>query len=144
MKFKVREDLTVGETYGKQDFTTRMAENRGQIIEGEMKSCGDIYFEGFLYTPEMLEPVEDVKATKSFLVTKLKQHNFDPVNKPQHYADRKYEVIDVIEDSVSSERFKGFLHGNVIKYILRYEKKGGVQDLKKAEYYLKKLIGVEE
>lgn len=37
-----------------------------------------------------------------------------------------------------------FLQGNIIKYICRYNDKGGVQDLYKAEHYLKKLIETEE
>ncbi len=64
------------------------------------------------------------------------QDTFDPVGRPSHYADRKFEVIDVIRDSMSEEAFKGYLHGNIIKYILRFEKKGGEQDLAKAMVYL--------
>ena len=63
-------------------------------------------------------------------------NTFDPVNKPSHYADRKHEVIDIIRDSMRKEAFKGYLHGNIIKYILRYDKKGGLQDLRKANVYL--------
>ena len=37
-----------------------------------------------------------------------------------------------------------FLEGNIIKYICRYKEKGGVQDLYKADHYLKKLIETEE
>lgn len=33
-----------------------------------------------------------------------------------------------------------FSEGNVIKYVTRYKDKGGVSDLKKAEYYIKRLI----
>lgn len=66
---------------------------------------------------------------------------FDPVERPQHYADRKFEVIDIMEDSMSREAFEGFLYGNVIKYIMRYKKKGNqLQDLEKARFYLNKMI----
>ncbi len=37
----------------------------------------------------------------------------------------------------------GFLAGNVIKYVSRYKKKNGLEDLKKARHYLEKLIEVE-
>ena len=37
-----------------------------------------------------------------------------------------------------------FLEGNIIKYICRYKNKGGVEDLYKADHYLKKLIETEE
>jgi len=45
---------------------------------------------------------------------------------------------------MSKEQFQGFLRGNVIKYIARCDKKGGIEDLKKARHYLDKLIEVTE
>ena len=66
----------------------------------------------------------------------------DEVNHPEHYTSGKYETIDIIKDSVDD--FKSYVHGNIIKYILRYKKKGGVQDLKKAQVYLNWLIKDEE
>ena len=66
----------------------------------------------------------------------------DEVNHPEHYTSGKYETIDIIKDSVYD--YKSYLHGNIIKYILRYKKKGGVQDLKKAQVYLSWLIEEEE
>ena len=66
----------------------------------------------------------------------------DEVNHPEHYTAGKYETIDIIKDSVDD--YKSYVHGNIIKYILRYKKKGGVQDLKKAQIYLSWLIKEEE
>ena len=62
----------------------------------------------------------------------------DKINHPMHYTQGKYETIDVIEDTV--EDFNSFLQGNIIKYISRYKHKNGVEDLKKARFYLNKLI----
>ena len=39
---------------------------------------------------------------------------------------------------------KGFAAGNVMKYVWRYEHKGGIDDLKKAQWYLQRLIEMEE
>ena len=66
----------------------------------------------------------------------------DEVNHPEHYTSGKYETIDIIKDSVDD--YKSYVHGNIIKYILRYKRKGGVQDLKKAQIYLSWLIKEEE
>ena len=41
---------------------------------------------------------------------------------------------------MTKDQFQGFLQGNVIKYIARYRDKNGVDDLKKAQDYLTKLI----
>ena len=60
----------------------------------------------------------------------------DPVNHPAHYTTGKIEVLDFILD----QQF-GYLAGQVIKYVSRYRHKGApVQDLEKAEFYLRRLI----
>jgi len=61
------------------------------------------------------------------------------VNHPPHYIQGGVECLDAIAASMSPEAFAGFLKGNALKYIWRYDKKGGVQDLEKAAFYLKKL-----
>ena len=67
----------------------------------------------------------------------------DPVNSPIHYADGNgVECIDAIEASMSMEEFKGFLKGNVQKYVWRYAQKNGAEDLKKAQWYLERLITI--
>lgn len=63
----------------------------------------------------------------------------DPVNSPSHYQGT-IECIEAIEASMSPEAFKGFLKGNIQKYVWRYEAKGGVESLQKAQWYLQRLI----
>lgn len=60
----------------------------------------------------------------------------DNVNHPTHYADKKIEVIDYIRDTLPPAGFVDYCLGNVLKYVSRWRKKGGVEDLKKAEVYL--------
>jgi hypothetical protein len=67
----------------------------------------------------------------------------DNVNKPAHYTSGTLECIDAIQAALSVEQFKGFLRANVIKYTWRYEHKGGVEDLRKARWYLERLIREE-
>lgn len=64
----------------------------------------------------------------------------DLVNSPAHYIHDGIETIDVIKAWTSEEAYEGFLIGNVIKYISRWNDKGGVEDLKKARWYLDKII----
>jgi hypothetical protein len=67
--------------------------------------------------------------------------NEDVVNSPPHYNYGKIECIEAIEESMTSDAFKGYLKGNTIKYLWRYERKGkGLEDLRKAQWYLNKLI----
>ena len=65
----------------------------------------------------------------------------DAIN-PQHYQRGGVECIDAIEASMTEEAFKGFLKGNCIKYLYRYENKNGAEDLKKAQWYLSRLLTV--
>ncbi|GGJ48836.1 DUF3310 domain-containing protein [Virgibacillus salexigens] len=65
----------------------------------------------------------------------------DNVNHPDHYQG-KTEVIDIIEQATEGlQGINAVCTGNVIKYVMRFQKKGGVEDLKKAQWYLNKLIG---
>jgi hypothetical protein len=64
----------------------------------------------------------------------------DVVNNPDHYNTGSIECIDAIQESMSSVAFKGYLKGNCMKYLWRYDYKGKqVQDLQKAGWYLNKL-----
>ncbi len=64
----------------------------------------------------------------------------DPVNSPDHYRTGDVECIEAIKASMTMNEFLGYLRGNVQKYIWRYREKNGVEDLRKAEWYLRRLI----
>lgn len=68
----------------------------------------------------------------------------DNVNHPAHYTSTKIETIEIIQDKLTPEAFEGFCIGNVLKYLTRYRQKNGVEDLKKARWYLDKIISVKE
>ena len=56
-----------------------------------------------------------------------------------HYAVKAIQPWDYIIDNNL-----GYLEGNVVKYVSRWKDKGGIEDLKKAQHYLQKLIEVTE
>jgi hypothetical protein len=62
----------------------------------------------------------------------------DPVN-PLHYKQGGIECIEAIK-AATGDGFIGYVWGNVLKYLWRWPKKGGVDDLKKARWYLDRLI----
>ncbi len=65
----------------------------------------------------------------------------DVVNQPPHYNTGKIECIDAIEQSMDEKEYAGYLKGNVLKYLWRYNYKGKpTEDLKKAAWYLDRLI----
>lgn len=63
----------------------------------------------------------------------------DKIN-PSHYKQGKIECIDAIEAAMTKEEFIGYLRGNAIKYNWRFRHKGGLEDLKKAQWYINRLI----
>lgn len=68
----------------------------------------------------------------------------DNINKPPHYHANGTDVIGFAEAQFSEEEQKGFHRINAIKYITRYDRKNGVEDLNKAKFYIDKLIEMEE
>ena len=81
------------------------------------------------------------KATK----TAAEAPKDDPVNHPSHYTSGGVECIDAIRAACEGrDAYEGYLTGQVIKYIWRYPFKNGLEDLRKAEFYLKRLIEKRE
>lgn len=69
----------------------------------------------------------------------------DQVDHPEHYTQGTIECIDALEASMTGPSFCGFLKGNILKYVWRYELKNNpLEDLKKARWYLNRLIETYE
>ena len=60
--------------------------------------------------------------------------------RPDYYNKNGLECYDLIEASCGTEGYKGFLVGNIWKYLWRWKDKNGIEDLRKAREYLAKLI----
>ena len=69
------------------------------------------------------------------------EQKHDAVNHPNHYCKGGVECLDAIKAALG-DKYEGFLAGNVLKYVYRYPDKNGVEDCKKARFYLDKLIEV--
>jgi len=104
----------------------RISEFKNREINKAMEECTD----GFCPMPTAA-PVDN------------NLHFFDPVDKPIHYAASSIECIDAIEAQLTPEEFRGYLKGNVAKYMWRERQKGGTESLKKAKWYLSRLIGLD-
>ena len=66
----------------------------------------------------------------------------DNVNHPAHYETGK--CIDVMVETQGVEATMDFCVCNALKYIYRHRKKNGVEDIKKADWYLKKYLELAE
>lgn len=85
---------------------------------------------------------ERAKQLKKRIIYESKEDKeFDNVEQPKHYQlGNGLQVIDVIKSALTKEEYQGAMTANVIKYITRWRKKNGVEDLKKAKVYLDWLI----
>lgn len=87
------------------------------------------------FNSKMFEIVKEIDSIKRDIDIKT-----DNVNHPNHYkTPGGIEVIEYI-DSLLGDNTKAYYIGNIIKYISRYDKKNGLEDLKKAKFYLEKMI----
>ena len=104
----------------------RLSEFKNEEVNKKMEECTD----GFCPMPTATTVDHNL-------------HFFDPVEKPVHYAAGSVECIDAIEAQLTPEEFRGYLKGNIAKYLWRERKKGGKESLKKARWYLNKLIDLD-
>lgn len=67
----------------------------------------------------------------------------DNVNHPAHYEVGKYECIDVMREVFGDEAVKHFCQCNAFKYVWRMNRKNGIEDARKAIWYLNKYCELE-
>ena len=84
------------------------------------------------------------KSHESFSEPDYEENEIDMVNHPDHYTVGGIEALQVIEAKLggtTNEMYRGYLMGNVMKYLMRSPYKGKrVEDLKKAQFYLNELV----
>ena len=90
------------------------------------------------------EYIKDMRHLEYMQYMAEKENNMakqDMVNSPIHYNKAGIETIDALE-AMLVDGFDYYLQGNIVKYLWRFRYKNGVEDLKKAQWYLNKLIEV--
>lgn len=99
----------------------------------------------FKYSPpDVIQPFEvssgfdEDGVFRSTYCTSIKSTVADNVNNPSHYMAGGIETLEYIKAKVSD--YPSYAVGNILKYVSRYEHKNGIEDLKKAQFYLNDLI----
>ena len=64
----------------------------------------------------------------------------DIVNHPGHYETGKFECIEVMQEALGTDAVKDFCICNAFKYLYRHKRKNGLEDIKKAKWYIDKYI----
>jgi hypothetical protein len=68
----------------------------------------------------------------------------DIVNHPGHYETGKFECIEVMQEALGIEAVKDFCICNAFKYLYRHKRKNGLEDIKKAKWYIDKYLELSE
>lgn len=131
------EKLVLGDVYqiiGANEF-------EGHIVYAVKDKAGHI-----IYSIDRFMPVEAKKEEpKEELVVVNEEIVEDVVNAPSHYLFGGIQPLDYMKAKMSHEAYMGYLQGNVFKYVSRAGKKDDVvQDLKKAQFYLNRLVATME
>ena len=120
------------------------------IKDVNMSSDGRIeYVAGKIYTSEQDGCLTDESGIKGhyWLKDDLFKKYFIPYNKntnnvnhPSHYNKGNIECIDAMVSAYGKDTVSDFCICNAFKYIWRYKYKNGIEDLKKAQWYLNKIV----
>ena len=143
-----REKMTMTKNFKEavDEFRKLMREYNNKLVTTDGQILPDVDAEKH----KELERKEELKElAKKIITTDILEpkdtENNDNIIRPNHYASEKgFEVFDVQEAFI--HELKGMSASywcNIVKYILRFQKKNGVEDLKKAKYYLEKQIEEE-
>lgn len=92
-----------------------------------------------VYGPDAIEDLPFTYPEVHMVFPKI-----DSINHPGHYESGKFECIDVMLETQGPEAVKSFCICNAFKYLYRHKRKNGIEDIKKADWYLKKYIELEE
>lgn len=90
------------------------------------------------------DPVDPEDGCKDGFCPMPQRKIVDVVNHPPHYLQGGIECIEAIEAQLTQEEYRGYLKGNIAKYVWREQSKGGVESLKKAQFYLNRLVQLLE
>lgn len=112
--------------------------HQAPCLDNEYPDCEDCIDAAL---QDLLKEYEDNIATSIDCSDDNHNTQSDPVNHPAHYNAGDIEFIDALKSAQSTEEHHGYLQGNAMKYLWRYTHKGkALEDLQKAEWYLKRLI----
>lgn len=111
----------------------------------ELKALG-LEVEGDPKEIPLFNPEEYQEAREEMGEDFIEMEKIDEYIEPDYYHNGTdgADTIEMIYRTFPFEHFRGFMKGNVIKYVTRYDRKNGPEDLKKAHTYLDRLRDYEE
>ncbi|KGL45048.1 hypothetical protein EP56_05680 [Listeriaceae bacterium FSL A5-0209] len=136
--------MIIYHTETQEDYDALMVEFEGKGVTwfgGEKPTYKSKWNEYKMYTCIEIDGNKITYADYDYFITKgskiEKYKADDNVNKPSHYQRGGIETLDFIKAKLD---YEPVAISNVIKYVSRYKDKNGIEDLKKAQYYLNDVI----
>lgn len=146
----IREDLEVYKKYGSARFAENMKQGVQRIMsidsaEEDFNIASEADSFRYHYTPEMIDWDKTIHLRCMENLSGMHEEE-DKVNSPSHYKLEGLDIesVDVIKSVLGKEKFIGWVWGNSLKYLLRQEKKNGIEDVKKAMKNLEWLVEMLE
>ena len=109
------------------------------MAKGAVWKVVEIHTNGELVKVETSYGVRFNRHIEYLLGLPLEEIPGEQSTKPTHY-DTSIDTIAFLRANCPPEQVEGFLRGNALKYLQRYDKKNGVEDLRKAKHYVEMLI----
>lgn len=154
----------IADHYGLENQLGKCIEELNELVEALSHENIDHVREEIADVENMLEQIKYllglsdysircIRLSKTFRqLTRMVNHDpglaveVEALNEPKHYRldGLGIESIDVIKAVLREAGFKAFCRGNALKYLIRADHKGGVEDLEKARVYLNWEIGMED
>lgn len=110
----------------------------------EVNTCDECEFEENEYCAKCAKPSYIPNAEIPNCYELFFGKSADVVNHPSHYETGKFECIDVMIETQGEEAVKNFCLCNAFKYLYRHNRKNGIEDVKKAKWYIEKYVELEE
>ena len=98
------------------------------------------YCNGELHRDGDLPAVEFANGKVEYWRHGIEGFPSDGVSSPTHYEVEGKQLWDVMPDLSTKEEFLGYCKLNIVKYVSRYGKKNGIEDLKKAGKYIERMV----
>lgn len=119
------------------------------MIEIDYKNCDNCKYEDFEFYDEPCVGCRNTihDSCKEYPNTPFlwePKEQPDNVNHPAHYETGKYECIEVMLETQGKETVKAYCLCAAFKYLYRHNRKNGLEDIKKARWYLDKYVELEE
>jgi len=116
-----------------------MSSNNWKIVMSENCLTDEEFYAKTWEDWKVMDPLTDNKGN---IIHPLEYGGLtaDPVNHPSHYTEGEIECIEAICAQLTLEEYRGYLKGAIAKYVWREKHKGGKESLRKAQWYLQRLL----